>query len=162
MHTPQAMNCATVWCMQPTGGHHINPSMPYRFTHMLLHRDHGGLSHTGISALRLLMSDKSEKREVNPPRRRVAWRAAHSRTDLCGRPSWPEHIEHQPQKVAAMEGNWETKGNVPLLLFAVPSEADEPITINWHSKPCFHYLEARSGRRGAGPERLLSQQPMAR
>jgi cytochrome bd ubiquinol oxidase subunit I len=31
-------------------------------------------------------------------------------------------LEHQPAKVAAMEGNWETKGNVPLLLFAIPDE----------------------------------------
>ena len=28
----------------------------------------------------------------------------------------------QPQKVAAMEGNWETGPNVPLLLFALPDE----------------------------------------
>ena len=31
-------------------------------------------------------------------------------------------LEHQPQKVAAMEGNWETRGEVPLLLFALPEE----------------------------------------
>jgi cytochrome bd ubiquinol oxidase subunit I len=31
-------------------------------------------------------------------------------------------LEYQPQKVAAMEGNWETQGNVPLLLFALPNE----------------------------------------
>jgi cytochrome d ubiquinol oxidase subunit I len=31
-------------------------------------------------------------------------------------------LEHQPAKVAAMEGNWETRGNVPLLLFAMPNE----------------------------------------
>jgi len=30
-------------------------------------------------------------------------------------------LEHQPAKVAAMEGNWETSSNVPLLLFALPS-----------------------------------------
>jgi cytochrome d ubiquinol oxidase subunit I len=32
-------------------------------------------------------------------------------------------LEEQPVKVAAMEGNWETQGNVPLLLFALPDEA---------------------------------------
>jgi len=31
-------------------------------------------------------------------------------------------LEHQPAKVAAMEGNWETRGHVPLLLFALPDE----------------------------------------
>ena len=32
-------------------------------------------------------------------------------------------LEHQPQKIAAMEANWETGANVPLVLFAIPDEA---------------------------------------
>lgn len=32
--------------------------------------------------------------------------------------------EHQPAKVAAMEGNWETSKGVPLLLFAVPDQEE--------------------------------------
>lgn len=31
-------------------------------------------------------------------------------------------LEHQPQKVAAMEGLWETTEGAPLLLFAIPDE----------------------------------------
>lgn len=31
-------------------------------------------------------------------------------------------LEHQPQKVAAMEAHWETGSNVPLVLFALPDE----------------------------------------
>jgi len=31
-------------------------------------------------------------------------------------------LEHQPQKVAAMEANWNTGPNVPLVLFAIPDE----------------------------------------
>jgi cytochrome bd ubiquinol oxidase subunit I len=31
-------------------------------------------------------------------------------------------LEHQPQKIAAIEGVWTTERNVPLLLFAVPDE----------------------------------------
>jgi cytochrome d ubiquinol oxidase subunit I len=31
-------------------------------------------------------------------------------------------LEHQPQKVAAMEGIWETERGAPLLLFAMPNE----------------------------------------
>jgi cytochrome d ubiquinol oxidase subunit I len=35
-------------------------------------------------------------------------------------------LEHQPTKVAAMEGNWETQPHAPLLLFAIPDkEAQE-------------------------------------
>jgi cytochrome bd ubiquinol oxidase subunit I len=33
--------------------------------------------------------------------------------------------EYQPAKVAAMEGNWESRTNAPLLLFAVPDEDEE-------------------------------------
>jgi len=31
-------------------------------------------------------------------------------------------LKHQPMKVAAMEGNWETSTGVPLLLFAIPDQ----------------------------------------
>lgn len=34
-------------------------------------------------------------------------------------------FEHQPMKVAAMEGNWETDRGVPLLLFAIPDQANQ-------------------------------------
>ncbi|KAB7624140.1 cytochrome ubiquinol oxidase subunit I [Alkalilimnicola sp. S0819] len=34
-------------------------------------------------------------------------------------------FEHQPQKVAAMEGVWETERGAPLLLFALPSQSGE-------------------------------------
>lgn len=34
-------------------------------------------------------------------------------------------LEHQPMKVAAMEGHWHTSGQVPLLLFALPDQAAE-------------------------------------
>ena len=34
-------------------------------------------------------------------------------------------LEHQPTKVAAMEGNWETSRNVPLLLFAIPDQENQ-------------------------------------
>lgn len=34
-------------------------------------------------------------------------------------------LKHQPAKVAAMEGHWETSGNVPLLLFGWPDEEAE-------------------------------------
>jgi cytochrome d ubiquinol oxidase subunit I len=34
-------------------------------------------------------------------------------------------LEHQPAKIAAVEANWETRANMPLLLFAWPDEAAE-------------------------------------
>ena len=32
-------------------------------------------------------------------------------------------LKHQPQKIAAMEGIWETTRGAPLLLFAIPDDA---------------------------------------
>ncbi|HAD48022.1 MAG TPA: cytochrome ubiquinol oxidase subunit I, partial [Idiomarina sp.] len=34
-------------------------------------------------------------------------------------------LEHQPTKVAAMEGNWETRKGAPLLLFAIPDQEQQ-------------------------------------
>ena len=101
----------------------FNPSMPYRFTHMLLA---SGLTVAfliaGFSAFRMLIGDKS-----------LGVRAALRTGAMMGALLIPAQIlmgdlhglntlEHQPQKVAAMEGNWETRSNVPLLLFAIPDE----------------------------------------
>jgi cytochrome d ubiquinol oxidase subunit I len=102
----------------------FNPSMPYRLAHMLIA---SGLTVAfliaGVAALRLLMGDKG-----------VAVRHMLRTGVVLGATLIPVQIlvgdlhglntlEHQPAKVAAMEGNWETRGNVPLLLFAVPDEA---------------------------------------
>lgn len=34
-------------------------------------------------------------------------------------------LKHQPMKVAAMEGNWETREGVPLLMFAIPDKEQQ-------------------------------------
>jgi cytochrome d ubiquinol oxidase subunit I len=34
-------------------------------------------------------------------------------------------LEHQPAKLAAIEAHWETRGNVPLILFAIPDDSAE-------------------------------------
>ena len=101
----------------------FNPSMPYRLTHMLLA---SGLTVAflvaGISAYRWLRDDRT-------PAVMAALRSA----VILGAVLIPVQIlvgdlhglntlDHQPQKVAAMEGNWETRGEVPLLLFALPDE----------------------------------------
>ena len=45
-------------------------------------------------------------------------------------------LQYQPEKIAAIEGHWETKpGPLPLVVFAIPSEAQErnlyPVEIPW-------------------------------
>jgi cytochrome d ubiquinol oxidase subunit I len=101
----------------------FNPSMPYRLSHMLIA---SGLTVAfliaGLSALRWLWGDRSP--EVRTTLRFGVWMGAIlipvqiAVGDLHGHNT----LEHQPQKVAAMEGNWETGPNVPLLLFAWPNE----------------------------------------
>ncbi len=99
----------------------LNPSMPYRLVHMLLA---SGLTVAfliaGLSAFRWLIGDRGS--EVRLTLRTGVFMAALLipvqifAGDLHGLNT----LEHQPQKVAAMEGNWETDDNVPLLLFALP------------------------------------------
>ncbi|TIL40971.1 cytochrome ubiquinol oxidase subunit I [Mesorhizobium sp.] len=102
----------------------FNPSMPYRLVHMLLA---SGLTVSfliaGLSALRYLYGDRSES----------MWKAL--RTGVftaavlipiqifAGDQHGLNTLEHQPQKVAAMEANWNTGPNVPLVLFALPDGA---------------------------------------
>ena len=101
----------------------FNPSFPYRLTHMLIA---SGLTAAfliaGLSALRWLVGDRSES----------MWKALRTGV-VMGAVLIPVQIfvgdlhglntlEHQPAKVAAMEANWETRPNVPLVLFAWPDE----------------------------------------
>ena len=101
----------------------FNPSMPYRLAHMLLA---SGLTVAfliaGISAFRWLLGDRSQGVEV-AFRTAVLLAAVFVPAQiLTGDLHGLNTLEHQPAKVAAMEGNWDTQSNVPLLLFALPDE----------------------------------------
>lgn len=101
----------------------FNPSMPYRLVHMLLA---SGLTATflvaGVSAWRWLKGDRAPA--VLAALRTGVYAAAAliPLQILAGDMHGLNTLEHQPAKVAAMEGHWETGGHVPLLLFAVPDE----------------------------------------
>jgi cytochrome d ubiquinol oxidase subunit I len=124
MHTPQGFEMvdgvafATDWWAII-----FNPSMPYRFTHMVLASFLTvGFLIAGVSAFRWLLGDRS--REV-----RVMLKTGVS----IGALLIPVQIfmgdlhglntkEYQPAKVAAMEGLWETQEGAPLVLFGIPDE----------------------------------------
>lgn len=101
----------------------FNPSMPYRLTHMLLA---SGLTASflvaGISAYRLVRNDSCPS--VAAALRTAVLSAACLIPvqifvgDLHGLNT----LEHQPAKIAAMEGVWDTERGAPLLLFAIPDE----------------------------------------
>ncbi|MBC7190898.1 cytochrome ubiquinol oxidase subunit I [Marinobacter sp.] len=104
----------------------FNPSFPYRFAHMVIASFlTGSFVVAGVSAWYLLRN-----REVQANRKALSiclWflliiaPAQLVVGDLHGLNT----LEHQPTKVAAMEGNWETSRHVPLLLFAMPDQENE-------------------------------------
>ncbi len=101
----------------------FNPSFPYRFVHMLLA---SGLTASfliaGVSALRWFWGERSDDLKAGL---KTGLYLAAILTPLqiaAGDLHGLNTLEHQPQKVAAMEGNWQTSSNVPLLLFAWPDE----------------------------------------
>lgn len=99
----------------------FNPSLPYRLSHMLLA---SGLTVAfllaGLSALRWLMGQRGADVRAALKTGVVMGALLIPVQIFAGDLHGLNTLEHQPQKVAAMEGNWETGGNVPLLLFALP------------------------------------------
>ncbi|MDH5339153.1 MAG: cytochrome ubiquinol oxidase subunit I, partial [Rubrivivax sp.] len=104
----------------------FNPSFPYRLTHVLLA---SGLTVSfllaGVAAWQLLRGKAQ------------AWTGRTLRVGLtmgavliplqilAGDAHGLNTLEHQPQKIAAMEGIWQTERGAPLLLFAWPDAATQ-------------------------------------
>ncbi|HSW21366.1 MAG TPA: cytochrome ubiquinol oxidase subunit I, partial [Burkholderiaceae bacterium] len=102
----------------------FNPSFPYRFTHMLLASALTcAFLLSGLSAWQLL---KGTAQGSAPKVLRVGLTLAALLIPLqvfVGDQHGLNTLEHQPQKVAAMEGLWQTTRGAPLLLFAIPDGA---------------------------------------
>ena len=101
----------------------FNPSFPYRLAHTLLA---SGLTASflvmGISAYRILRGDSKLAPKMALKTAIVAAALLTPLQIFVGDLHGLNTLEHQPQKVAAMEGAWETQSGVPLVLFAVPDE----------------------------------------
>lgn len=104
----------------------FNPSFPYRLSHVLVA---SGLTAAflvaGISAYRLLKRDDKKAPKLTL---KVAITAAAILAPLqafVGDLHGLNTLEHQPQKIAAMEGLWETQKGAPFLLFAIPDEENK-------------------------------------
>ena len=102
----------------------FNPSMPYRLAHMLLA---SGLTVAfliaGLSAYRRLLGDRDPAAATGLRFGLLLGALLIPVQIVAGDMHGLNTLEHQPAKVAAMEGNWETGPNVPLLLFAIPDQA---------------------------------------
>ena len=101
----------------------FNPSMPYRLTHKLLA---SGLTASfliaGISAYRYLKGNKTETVKTAIKVSTIVAALLIPVQIFMGDLHGLNTYEHQPQKVAAMEGNWQTQKGIPLILFALPDE----------------------------------------
>ncbi len=124
MHTPQGFEMidgvahATDWSAII-----FNPSMPYRFAHMVL-ASFLTVSFliAGVSAFRWLIGGRTAGVRVALKTAVYAAALLIPLQILLGDLHGLNTKEYQPAKVAAMEGNWETDTGVPLILFALPDE----------------------------------------
>jgi cytochrome d ubiquinol oxidase subunit I len=102
----------------------FNPSFPYRLTHMLLASTLTcAFLLAGLTAWQVL---RGVGRRAAPKVMRYALTIAALAIPLqivVGDLHGLNTLEHQPQKIAAIEGVWETEQSVPLLLFAIPDAA---------------------------------------
>ncbi len=101
----------------------FNPSFPYRFFHMLL----ASLITAcfllmGVSAYRLLKGDHKPAPRITLKLAAMVAAVAVPVQIFVGDLHGLNTLEHQPAKVAAMEGVWETERGADLLLFALPDE----------------------------------------
>jgi cytochrome d ubiquinol oxidase subunit I len=104
----------------------FNPSFPYRFTHMLLA---SGLTVAfllaGLSAYRWLRGDRGA--DVQASLRTGLYVAAVliPLQIAVGDQHGLNTLHHQPAKIAAMEGIWDTQKGAPAVLFALPDKTTQ-------------------------------------
>ncbi|CAK4066721.1 cytochrome ubiquinol oxidase subunit I [Vibrio sp. 16] len=101
----------------------LNPSLPYRFAHTLLASAlTASFLIAGISAYQVIKQPNHRAAKLGL---KVSLFAAAGFIPLqifVGDLHGLNTLEHQPAKIAAMEGVWETEQGAPLLLFAMPNE----------------------------------------
>ncbi len=126
MHTPQGHEIIEGVAYAKDWGQIIfNPSFPYRFAHMMLA---SGLTASfvlaGLSAYRLYKGDEKMAPRLTLKTGLFTAALLIPLQIYVGDMHGLNTLKHQPQKVAAMEGVWETTKGAPLLLFAMPDEAN--------------------------------------
>lgn len=128
MQTPQGFEIATDGRLMPTDWIEIifNPSFPYRFLHMVTAAYLCTAFVVGGVGAFYLWS----KRHI--PQARIMLGMAVIMAALVapaqlviGHEHGKNTMEHQPAKVAAMEGNWDHTAGAPLYLFGWPNQAEE-------------------------------------
>jgi len=101
----------------------FNPSFPYRFTHMMLA---SGLTVAflvaGVSSYRWLRGERGAEAMAGLKTGIYLAALLIPLQIVAGDFHGLNTLEHQPAKLAAMEGIWNTEKGVPAVLFALPDE----------------------------------------
>ncbi|UCU93223.1 cytochrome ubiquinol oxidase subunit I [Hydrogenophaga taeniospiralis] len=102
----------------------FNPSFPYRFAHKLLASAlTASFLIAGLCAWQLLKGSATAGTHKAMRAAIVAAAVAMPLQFLAGDLHGLNTLKHQPAKIAAMEGIWDTEKGAPLTLFGIPDEA---------------------------------------
>ncbi len=104
----------------------FNPSFPSRLVHMLMAAFLTTSLVVGAASAWQLLRNRDQRESRIALTMAVGLLAVVAPLQLlAGHESGLVAKEHQPQKLAAMEGYWETKADHPLVLFAIPDRATQ-------------------------------------
>lgn len=128
MQTPQGYIIEADGRLSPTNWIEIifNPSFPYRFLHMIT----AAYLTTafvvgGVGAFYLWKKRYIPQARIMLGMATIMAALVAPAQVMIGDLHGLNTLKYQPAKVAAMEGLWETKKSVPMLLFAVPNEKEQ-------------------------------------
>ncbi|MBY0332937.1 MAG: cytochrome ubiquinol oxidase subunit I [Acetobacteraceae bacterium] len=128
MQTPTGHSVAADGTFMPDDWWAIifNPSFPYRFLHVVIATYLTTALIVGAVAAFHLLRDRANER-ARLMLSMAMWMAllVAPVQALVGDAHGLNTLRHQPQKVAAMEGHWETQRGAPLILFGWPDAARE-------------------------------------
>ena len=104
----------------------FNPSFPYRFGHMLLSSMlTASFLMAGLSAWQIIKGTATAGTRKALHTAIIAASIAIPLQILMGDAHGLNTLEHQPAKIAAIEGVWNTEKGAPLTLFGFPSEKEK-------------------------------------
>lgn len=128
MHTPQGYHEGAQGLFYPTSWRRIifNPSFPYRFVHMVTAAYlTTAFAVAGVGAFYLWRGRHTAQARVMLGMAMIMAVFVAPGQLLVGDMHGLNTLEHQPAKVAAMEGLWETRQGAPLNLFGLPDQERE-------------------------------------
>lgn len=127
MHTPQGHELRDgVFYAKDWWAIVFNPSFPYRLAHMVLAAYlTTAFVAVGVGAWYLVTKRFEESAKTMMAMGLGLIVVAAPLQIFAGDLHGLNVLEHQPAKIAAMEGHWETEKGAPLVLFAIPDDAAE-------------------------------------